>query len=78
MDSVFSKQPCRPSLSLMLITKFAHNSPLEVCLGLTYLQEAVAIRNKVENLLSYTTVLEVSFATCPSDVAEQRRRTELI
>jgi len=78
MDLVPSKQSCRLSPLLMLITKFVYNSPLKACLRLTYLQEAGAIRNKVENLLSRTTALDVIFATRPSDVAEQRRRSELI
>jgi hypothetical protein len=47
-------------------------------IGLTRLQEAVAVRNKIEDLLSRVAALETLFATRPSDVEEQRHRIELI
>ena len=51
---------------------------LTIILLLTHLQETVAVGNKIENLLSHLTVLNALFATLPKDVAEQRRRSELL
>jgi len=42
------------------------------------LQETVLVKNKIEDLISRVVKLEVHFAIRPGDVAEQRRRTELI
>jgi len=44
----------------------------------TNLQDTAVIGNKIEILLSHLAVLEARFATRPSDVAEQRRRSRLI
>jgi len=38
----------------------------------------MALRTKIDGLLSHITALEQLFATLPGDVAEQRRRAELI
>ena len=43
-----------------------------------HLQGTVAIGNKIENLLSRIVALEERFDSRPGDVAEQRRRDELI
>ena len=61
----------------MLIMKFAYDPLPKVLPCLTYLQETIAARNKIENLLSCVDTLEALFATPPGDVAEQRRRSEL-
>ena len=42
-----------------------------------YFQGAVAVGNRVENLLSRVVELEEDFDSCPHDVAEQRRRSKL-
>ena len=74
--------PLKPSWRLLPlfvpITKFVHNHLLGILLWLTYLQEGLAIGNKIKNLLSQLSTLETHFATCPSDVEEQRGRSELI
>jgi hypothetical protein len=43
-----------------------------------HLQGAAAARNKIRDLLARVAALEVHFTTPPDDVAEQRRRSELI
>jgi len=77
MGSVPSGLYWRRSPLLALITKFARDPPAQNPL-LTRLQEAVAIRNKIEILLSRMVTLEGFFTTLPGDVEEQRRRLELI
>ncbi|KAF9644979.1 hypothetical protein BDM02DRAFT_3131408 [Thelephora ganbajun] len=57
--------------------------PLKVVLGTISAicanhEEAVAIGNKIEDLLSRIEALEARFATPPGSVVEQRRRSELI
>ena len=42
-----------------------------------YSQGAVAVGNKVENILSRVVKLEEDFDSRPHDVAEQRRRNKL-
>ena len=42
-----------------------------------YFQGAVAVRNKVENILSRTVELEEVFDSRPHDVAKQWRRNKL-
>ena len=42
------------------------------------MQEAAAVRNKIEYLLSRINALEELFATRPENVADQRRRNGLI
>jgi len=51
---------------------------LEILLWQTHLQETTVIRNKIEDLLSRLAALEARFTTRPGDVAEQRRRGQLI
>ena len=58
-------------------TRFAFNYLLEV-LQLIPPQETIPVTNKIENILSRIAALEALLATRPCDVAEQRRRTELI
>ncbi|KAF9642269.1 hypothetical protein BDM02DRAFT_3193578 [Thelephora ganbajun] len=41
-------------------------------------EEAVGVRNKIEDLLSRIEALEARFATPPGNLVEQRRRSELI
>ena len=41
-------------------------------------QETVVTKNKIEDILSRVAILETLFATSPGDVAEQRRRDQLI
>ena len=43
-----------------------------------YSQEADAVRNKIEGLLPRIVGLEARFAAPPGDVAELRRRSDLI
>ena len=45
---------------------------------LTHLQGTAAVGNKIEDLLPRIVALEARFATRPDDVAEQRRRSDLI
>ena len=45
---------------------------------LTHPQGTAAVGNKIEDLLSRIVTLEARFATRPDDVAEQRRRSDLI
>ena len=78
MDSVLSKLSYGPSLEFVLITRFVCDPLLEFIPRPTRLQRASAVRNKIETLLSRIPALEALFATRPDDVAEQRRRSELI
>ena len=43
-----------------------------------HLQEAAAIGDNIENLLSRIVALEICFATSPGDVEELRRRHDII
>ena len=52
----------------------SHNSPLTS----EFQQGSVAVGNKIEVLLSHIVTLEQFFDSRPGDVAEQRRRDELI
>lgn len=63
---------------LTLVARFARDPLLKAFLRLTLPQEAVAIGNKIENLLLHVAALEALFTTRPGDVEEQRRRNELI
>jgi len=45
---------------------------------MSYLQETAAVRDKINNLLSRIAVLEALFATSAGDVAERKRRNELL
>ena len=75
MDSALSKPPWK---TFIPITKFAYNLLPKILFVLTHLQETVAVRNKIENLLSRIAALEELFATHPGDVADLKRRDELI
>lgn len=45
---------------------------------MNHLQEMALVTRKIRDLLSRITTLEAPFATRPGDVAEQRRRSELL
>ena len=74
-DSALSTLPWVPFIP---ITKFAFEHPTEIIPWLTYLQGTTAVRNKIEILLPHVAALDELFATCPDNVAEQGRRSELI
>jgi hypothetical protein len=53
-------------------------SPAQNSLTDRHFQGAVVVGNKVENLLFRVVALEERFDSCPNDIAEQRRRDDLI
>lgn len=77
-DSVLSKNSWRPSLTSILITKFVHDPLILILVQRTPPQESVAVRRKVEVILSHIASLDMLFAAPPGDVDEQRRRYDLL
>lgn len=61
----------------MLIVKSAHDSLLEILFWLTT-QQGFSIAKKVEGLISRVASMDALFAIPPGDVAELRRREEVI
>ena len=70
------------SLKLFLlntqIATLAHDSLLEILLGLTVLQEFVVVKKKIEGLASRVASMDALFEAPPGDVAELRRRDGVI
>ena len=67
----------------VISTAYSHykvrSQPLSQNVSLTsYSQKTVAVGNKVNDLLSRIAVLEALFAESPGDVAEEKRRHELL
>ena len=79
MDSVPSEPPSRPSPRLLLTRRLVYSPLLRILLRQYHVQEVVAVRNKIENLLYYVTTLDERFMmTQPDGVEDQRKRQELI
>ena len=62
----------------MATAKFAYNLLSKTPHLKTRFQESVAVENKIGGILSRVVSLEEHFNSRPSDVAEQRRRDDLI
>ena len=60
------------------IATLAHESLLEILLGLTVLQDFVVAKKKVEGLASRVASMDARFEGPPGDVAERRRRGGVI
>ena len=79
MDLVPSEPPSRPSPRLLLTRRLVYSPLLRIFLRQCHVQEVVAVRNRIENLLYYVTALDESFTvTEPDGVEDQRKRQELI
>ena len=76
-SSDLSKWPWGASLHFAPTTRFAYDPLLTTIISHSF-QETVAVGNKVSNLLSRIVALEDCFDSPPSDVADQRRRDDLI
>ena len=77
MDSRRLKLPWGQSPAFARFAKFVNDTSLQTLLR-TYLQEALPVRNKAEDLVSRVDALEKHFDSPPSDVAEQRHRSEVL
>jgi len=78
MGSVLSKPSWVSSPRFIPITRFAYVHLLRILLLRTHLQDTVAVRDKIDSLRSRITVLEPLFAAPAGDVAEGKRRNELL
>lgn len=74
-DLVLSRLCC---LLFVLITEFVSHLPFKILLSRTHLQRTVAVGNKIEDVLSRIVALENQLDSQPGDIAELRRRDELI
>ena len=73
--SVLSKSYCLPFIS---IAKYARNLPFKISIWQTHAQEVVSTETKIKILVGCITALDERFDSKPSDIAEQRRRKDLI
>lgn len=73
-----SKVPWKPSPPSMINARFVRNSLLESSFWRTDLQETAAVKDKIEILRSRIATLEVLFDSPAGDMAETKRREELL
>ena len=76
-SSDLSKSPWGTSPHFVPTTRLAYNPLLTTVISHNF-QGSAAVGNKISNLLSRIVGLESCFDSRPSDVAEQRRRDDLI
>ena len=76
--SVLSKQSYTMSSLFTLVARLAHNFPPKNPPFTKAFQGTVTVESAVKNLLSRIIALEDHFDSRPGDVAEHRRREELI
>lgn len=77
MDLVHLKLFWGASSTPTYITKFVYNTSPKILLQ-THFQENIQVRNKAEDLIPRVDAMEKHFDSHPSDVAELRRRDEVI
>ena len=77
-DSGLSDLSLKPFLLNTQVATLAHDSLLEILLGLTVLQEFVVVKKKIEGLASRVASMDAHFEGPPGDVAERRRRGGVI
>ena len=79
MDLVPSEPRSKPSPRFLLIPRFAHNPLRKILLRQNHIQETIARRNRIKNLLHHITALGERFATTgPDGVEDLRNQQELI
>ena len=76
-SSDLSKPPWGTSPHFVPTTRFVYDPRLTTIISHNF-QETVAVGNRISNLLSRIVTLEDCFDSRPSDVAERRRRDDLI